>query len=304
VTGFAGIDPAVAAWLRLYLEWGFLLFPCEGRIERRNFKAPLVRNGLLEASADPARIAAWWRQYPQALIGIRTGAAPAGSDVVVLDVDNKHEDQNGFATIEKLVGGLPATPRVHTPHGGGVHCYFLAPRELLANTAGAAGAGIGPGLDWRGDRGYVCATSGPASPYSWDPIWDLRIRPLLAVPAVLLPRRAQPDPRPSGQSPPALENVPAYVDSAIRRACHSIETAPCGEQYRTLNRECFGLGQLCGAGLVPRSVALRHLLAAAEKMPSYDPRRPWVKADLDRKVRRSLEDGMRHPREVLLRRRT
>src|SRR5256885_2269598 len=59
-------------------------------------KHPRTRNGLDDASTDPEVIAAWWRRWPDANIGIRTGL-PAG--LAVLDVDPRH---GGIAALEQL----------------------------------------------------------------------------------------------------------------------------------------------------------------------------------------------------------
>jgi len=44
-------------------------------------KHPRTRHGFRDASTDPARITAWWRRWPDANVGVRTG------ELVVLDVD-------------------------------------------------------------------------------------------------------------------------------------------------------------------------------------------------------------------------
>lgn len=38
-------------------------------------KHPRTRHGLEDATADPAVVADWWRRWPSANVGIRTGAA-------------------------------------------------------------------------------------------------------------------------------------------------------------------------------------------------------------------------------------
>jgi hypothetical protein len=63
--------------------------------------AALVPHGVKDASCDPAVVAAWWRRYPQANIGLATGTVfdalpqhPIGTEVegtaVVLGVDHEH----------------------------------------------------------------------------------------------------------------------------------------------------------------------------------------------------------------------
>ena len=126
---------------------------------------PLTEHGFRDASIDPAVITAWWTRWPKALIGIPTGY---DSGFVVLDVDVKHADRNGFDTLADLdCAILPDTPMTHTASGG-LHLYFHPPAAPeIRNTEGEKGRGIGRGLDWRGTGGYVIVPS-PNSGYWWD----------------------------------------------------------------------------------------------------------------------------------------
>src|SRR5262249_30231815 len=76
----------------------------------------------------------------------------------------------------------------------------------------------------------------------------------------------------------------------------NIMTAPSGAQEATLNRECYSIGRLAGAGGVPVALALDLLLTAAQAMPSHDARRPWRPDDVEKKVRRSFNAGLAKPR--------
>jgi hypothetical protein len=88
-------------------------------------------------------------------VGIATGAR---SGVFVLDIDTKNVD--GFAELAKL-GDLPDTYAVQTPTGG-AHLYFRHPGFPVRNSAPKSNP-IAPGLDIRGDGGYVVA---PGSPHA------------------------------------------------------------------------------------------------------------------------------------------
>ena len=120
------------------------------------------------------------------LIGVPTGRV---SGFVVVDIDRK-PGADGIDTLDEIgVSILPETPIVHTPSGG-LHLYFAAPPGEVRNTAGARGRGLGRGLDFRGDGGYVIVPS-PGSGYRWDAVWRLTTAPLapLHPPSVPLPRR-------------------------------------------------------------------------------------------------------------------
>lgn len=150
---------------RLYLGLGFAVLPLhfpfarEGRLEcscgredcRQPAKHPfgrLVRNGLKDASKDPATVEGWFTKT-RFNIAIATGA-PSG--VIVLDIDPRHGGDETLANLEREHGNLPATWRFLTG-GGGEHVLFRQPGRSVANSAGA----LGPGIDVRGDGGYIVA---------------------------------------------------------------------------------------------------------------------------------------------------
>jgi len=115
---------ALEAALR-YAARGWPIFPCRWQGLRR--KHPLTAHGHLEASTDAAVTTAWWRRWPDALIGVATGQA---SGFVVLDIDVKYADRYGFDTLDALgFAMLPETPMAHTASGG-LHLYFLSPLDV------------------------------------------------------------------------------------------------------------------------------------------------------------------------------
>jgi hypothetical protein len=272
-----------------YAERGWPVFPCKWQgLER---KKPLTTEGWKNATTDFAIITAWWTRWPAALIAVPTGE-PIG--LVVLDVDMKH-GRNGFATLAEIdCPILPATPTAHTATDGG-HLYFLRPEGGLRNTAGNKGRGIGPGLDWRGDGGYVIVPS-PGSGYRWDRQWNFRTCEPIPVPKTLLPKAIE---RVSTTRPVRpTEGLSRYAEAALDDACRKILAAPAGSQEATLNGEAWSIGTLAGAGGIPPDFARRALLYAARQIPSYDPRRLWSPAEIERKVNSAFDAGLRRPREV------
>ena len=127
-------------------------------------------------------------RVPHALIGTPTGER---TGIAVLDIDRK-DGRNGFRTLAGL-GYVepPKTPTVLT-RTGGMHLHFERPEGGFRNTVGAAGRGIGDGLDWRCDGGYVILPS-PGSGYTWG-TWDYGNATPLPVPEDLLPREVEPNP--------------------------------------------------------------------------------------------------------------
>ena len=94
------------------------------------------------------QVRGWFRNRPDANIGIVTGAV---SGLVVLDVDPQH---GGEEWLEQLARGHEQLrPTIESiTGGGGRHLYFRHPGPEVGNRAG-----LRPGLDIRGDGGYVVA---------------------------------------------------------------------------------------------------------------------------------------------------
>ncbi len=136
--------PQLIEYALSYADAGVPIFPCQP-----NGKTPACPRGFKDATADREAIAAWWQETPRANIGLATGA-PSG--VFVLDVDPKN---GGLGTLMRVIGKygkFPETPRAETG-GGGWHYFFKLPEGGLPSSGGR----VGPGLDIRGDGGYVVA---------------------------------------------------------------------------------------------------------------------------------------------------
>jgi putative DNA primase/helicase len=284
--------PSSGEVARSYAHRGWPVFPCRSE-EGPERKRPLTEHGFHDSAHDERTIRAWWRCWPDALIGVPTGCT---SGFVVLDIDVKYDDANGYDTLEDLgFAVLPNTPMVLTPSGG-LHIYFSPPEHLeLRCTEGERGRGIGLGLDWRGTGGYVIVPS-PGSGYSWDPSWNFDTVALAPVPVALLPR----DPERSTVLRPVrpTSGLSPYAEAALDNACQRIITAAAGEQEATINRESFAIGGLAGAGAVPAGFARRTLQHAAGKIRDYDQRRPWRATEIANKVNRAFDAGMCRPRGV------
>lgn len=108
----------------------------------------LVPNGLKDATADLDVIESWFGTRPWN-IGIVTGQASA---VFALDIDIRHGGDQCLVKLEQQNGPLPETWRFQTG-GGGEHVLFRYPGCLIPNSVSK----IAPGIDVRGDGGYVVA---------------------------------------------------------------------------------------------------------------------------------------------------
>lgn len=109
-------------------------------------KHPITPQGFKNATTDMRIIDAWWDKYPDANIGMATGAA---SGVYVIDVD---PDKGGDVSWDMLTAEndpLPDTVESETG-GGGNHIFFKHVAGL-----GCTSGRLGRGIDTRGDGGYV-----------------------------------------------------------------------------------------------------------------------------------------------------
>ena len=139
-----------------YARRGIPVFPCEP-----GGKRPLTYNGFWDATNDLGRVKAWWGRWPAANVGVPTGKS---SGLLVLDVDQRDGGPQTLAALERENGSLPRTARSRTGRGG-VHVFFRYPPEKeVRNSAGW----LGPGLDVRGEGGYVVVPpSRTQGPYEW-----------------------------------------------------------------------------------------------------------------------------------------
>jgi hypothetical protein len=125
-------------------EKGMAIIPCKAQ-----GKVAVIKRWQEDATTDPEIIKAWWNGWPSANIAVATGRK---SGVLALDVDMKH-GKNGEAelrALEQKHGPLPATVESVTPSGGR-HLWFRMPEQAISNSVEK----IAPGLDLRGDGGYV-----------------------------------------------------------------------------------------------------------------------------------------------------
>jgi hypothetical protein len=211
---------------------GLPVFPCNGKV-------PLTDHGFKDATRDETVIRLRWAEAPDANIGVATGAAMNGSKLIVLDVDGS-EGEASLAALQSLHGEIPPTVGTRTPRGGR-HLWMLAPSDVRIRCS--AGKKLGPGLDVRGEGGYVIVP--PSSGYSWE-----GTRSPATMPDRLVGLLREPDrpPRPVVE-PRVLEDGDGtpYGLRALEEETERVRSAPEGQRNTQLNESAFRLGQL-GAG--------------------------------------------------------
>lgn len=118
-------------------------------------KHPIEAGWQKTATTSPARIKRWYETtFPGCNFGYRT------DDVVIVDVDPRNGGELG-----DLIQVLPGTQWLVSTGGGGWHLGF-APNGHQPN------AKIGPGVDLKGEGGFVVAPGSrhaSGMSYAWDP---------------------------------------------------------------------------------------------------------------------------------------
>lgn len=153
-------------WALHYRSLGWAVLPCQP-----GGKAPLTTRGHHDATTDIAQIQAWWRQWPDANIGL----ALASSGLVAVDIDAYKPECTWETFAQKTP--VPVTLAQRSARGGR-HLLFQAPPQ-----AGFAGHIDGvAGVDVK-HEGYILVApsvfaggwyewenSGPVSPApTWMP---------------------------------------------------------------------------------------------------------------------------------------
>lgn len=145
------------AWRDLWRR-GWSLLP----LEARGKKARVPWKAYQEQRAEGTTVAEWLREWPDANPGVITGRV---SGVIVLDRDGLQ----GQLSIKDRT--MPQTPYVRTAKGE--HYYFAYP-QLQEGQRVQTSAGILPGIDSRGDGGYVV---GPGAVHETGVIYEWGISP-------------------------------------------------------------------------------------------------------------------------------
>ena len=123
----------------------FPVFPCDSQ------KRPLTKNGFYDATLDEQQIRAWWKQHPDALVGVPTGSRTC---LIVVDFDPGKADGAATAWIQEHSSAISST-RTHHTRRDGRHWAFTS-RELYASGADVWLGGVKRrGIDVRAEGGYI-----------------------------------------------------------------------------------------------------------------------------------------------------
>jgi putative DNA primase/helicase len=195
-------------------------------------KHPRTQHGVKDATTDEATIRQWWERHPDANIGIATGTI---SNLVVLDVDPRHGGDESLKQWTTQYGQDFLATVTSCTGGGGLHLLYTYPDQPIRNKAGLA-----PGLDIRGDSGYIVAPPSmhaSGQPYHWEQPPDTT--PLAPLPAWLLDLLTTSSHRSNG----ALPEVSAPIPEGQR---NNTLTSLAG----TMRRRGMSAEEICGALLI------------------------------------------------------
>jgi hypothetical protein len=275
---------------------GFLVFPlyeptdngCAcGNAKCANVgKHPRLRDWQQKATTDTGKIARWWNATPNANVGIATGQG-----LYVLDLDGE-QGRGAAGDLE-----LPATLTARSGRvDGGTHLLFSIPADLELRNA--SGKTIAPGIDGRGDGGFIVGAGSLHSSgqrYTWTN--DLEPAPL---PPALLERLAnRPAPadaltpdqlagfKANAAALPAGERAELQLEAQDRmdQATRTLAALPLEEgngRGTKFYGAAWSLGECVGAGVLDLTAARDLLEQAARDLMLAEDHDAW----------RSIENGL------------
>ena len=234
-----------------YAAHGWQAFPL-----KPSSKLPATPRSFYDATSNPATLRRWFAQGYPYNVGVRSGVA---SGVFILDIDG----DRGAASLRELElkhGRL--SPTLTSTTGKGHHYWFLTNNPVPSSIGR-----IAPGIDIRGDGGYVVAPPSihpNGRVYRWV---DYSI-PLAAAPGWLIDLAQRiPSPPSLPTSPPlrliSSERSGSYGRAALEQEIAALSQAAKGSRNDTLNRASFRLYQLVAGGELDGDEVEQRLIEAA-----------------------------------------
>jgi len=260
-----------------YAGYGWRVLPLR---ERR--KEPATAHGLHDATRDEQSIREWWRNGSGYNVGVATGE---GSGIVVIDLDGP-EGRESWAALEQEHGAVKTLSQQTGRADGGMQLVFRHPGVAVGNRAA-----VRPGIDVRGDGGYIVVPPSvhptgavyewvDRSPIAVMPEWlvELTRKKVVQRSAAVAPRR---------RATPG--NASAYGLAGLRAECEAVGRAGEGGRNHELNRAAFSVGQLVGGGELGREQAEDDLFDAAMGAGLGE-------TEARRTIKSGLDSGEREPR--------
>ena len=253
-----------------------------------NAKVPISKGFFDTATHERSEIEAFATDNPGCNFGVVTGEK---SGIFVLDVDGE-EGRKSLQNLMDNHGKLPSTFSVLTYRG--THLYFQTGKHEIRCSVGK----LGPGLDIRGDGGYVVAP-GSKHPegayYEYADGRDIEQIEIAPAPAWLLGLVVKKSVSPASDvvttKPPDRER--AYIAAVVDKELAVLSQATEGQRNISLNIASFKLGQWAYTGTFVaddlksklRQIALQIGLEAGE---------------IDATIQSGWKAGMAQPRQLQL----
>ena len=233
----APLNPAVTAPRRTaamhYASIGWPVFPAYSVVDalctcgdpacKSKGKHPRTANGFKSATRTMSQIGG--RDWEASNIGVATGT-PSG--MFALDIDPRNGGDDSLNDLEAANGKLPDTLTAKTG-GGGRHFFFKMPRGVSIPCSANK---VGPGIDIKGDLGYVIvAPSVTAGSYEWLDCDLPTVNEIVDAPEWLLQlitsKRPATPPQPIAAvaAAPAIVSVAAPAKVLSKDALEEIESA-------------------------------------------------------------------------------
>lgn len=232
----------------------------------------LLCHGFYAATTDPNRIREMFRRVPGGMLAMRTGAE---SGIVVVDIDPGH----GGAVLPEI---MPPTAYVVTGSGG-LHLWYRHP----ATRVPCSQSRVGPGIDIRGEGGYVVVPPAihprTGLPYRWagnGPVAEMAPGLLAAC----QPPRPTPSVATAPRATPTTRRAGGITDPNALLAAHleAVRKAPEGRRRNTLYGAARGVARMVSAGAIKASDAALALTEVGREAGQED-----------RKIQAAIEGGFR-----------
>jgi hypothetical protein len=276
-----------------YAGRGLAVFPACAAVKKSHKCAEHSNGARWGASSDSAEIRRDFTRWPNARIGIPTGA---GNRIVVIEADTvAGHGVDGAASLAQLEadhGALPDTLTACSPSGS-LHRYFRHPGAVVKIRTTASE--LGRGIDVRGDGGMVIAPPSinlDGRAYRW-----INKLPIAVMPAWLV-ELTRDRPRTISQRAVAAIARPILTDGsstrygavALESEITELECAAPRTRQAALNRCAFKLFQLVPHEL-DEALVTQRLYRATEINGARDP--AWKIKDT---IERAKLDGLANPR--------
>jgi Bifunctional DNA primase/polymerase, N-terminal len=124
---------------RALAEHGVPIFPVRAyRVGDRWRKEPHIKDWAARATTDKAQIEEWWRNWPNAMVGVPLNRI----DLVIVDCDRHGDGQDGVALLQAI--DLPPHQAV-TTLSNGEHHFFRQPDPPIRSVKWEGGEVLGHG---------------------------------------------------------------------------------------------------------------------------------------------------------------